>query len=301
LAEPVKRAVDRQRVQSLAHALQNPAIYEQMVVVAAPQSGDPLEQRLLVALHSWGYYGAQSVVMPETYAAALMATDAHNALEGQQLPWPAFEIQVPPGLLTSDHGDVFDIIVCERPSWVTLSPMLNSARYFLTYNDARSSGSRLYDSLEGLFGDKYTKGSGSYVPEDLGEVFHADREERLWSMITRLVAGVILAVNMARADKPEAFPRLPRKEKHGALKANTHKLGQPLTIDCRASIRNFVEGKQSRGPTNVSTLVRGHWRQQAHGPRHTLRRVTWIQPHWRGEGPLNVRTTHLKGPGKVTA
>lgn len=37
----------------------------------------------------------------------------------------------------------------------------------------------------------------------------------------------------------------------------------------------------------VRTLVEGHWRNQAHGPRHTLRKVIWIAPFWRGpeDGP----------------
>lgn len=33
-------------------------------------------------------------------------------------------------------------------------------------------------------------------------------------------------------------------------------------------------------------IVRGHWRNQAYGPDHGLRRRQWIEPHWRG--PENV-------------
>lgn len=29
-------------------------------------------------------------------------------------------------------------------------------------------------------------------------------------------------------------------------------------------------------------VVRGHWRQQAHGPGRTRRRLTWIKPFWKG-------------------
>lgn len=29
-------------------------------------------------------------------------------------------------------------------------------------------------------------------------------------------------------------------------------------------------------------VVRGHWRQQAHGPRRSLRRTTWVPPHTKG-------------------
>lgn len=32
----------------------------------------------------------------------------------------------------------------------------------------------------------------------------------------------------------------------------------------------------------VRTLVQGHWRNQAHGPAHALRKLIWISPFWRG-------------------
>jgi hypothetical protein len=40
-----------------------------------------------------------------------------------------------------------------------------------------------------------------------------------------------------------------------------------------------AEGKRT---ISVRTLVTGHWRKQACGPRHTERRLTWIRPFWRG-------------------
>ena len=38
--------------------------------------------------------------------------------------------------------------------------------------------------------------------------------------------------------------------------------------------------------------VRGHWRQQAHGPSRSLRRRVWIKPHWKGPESAE-RLTHL--------
>lgn len=37
-----------------------------------------------------------------------------------------------------------------------------------------------------------------------------------------------------------------------------------------------------RRSQSFRSLVRGHWRSQAHGPKHTLRKVIWIRPHTRG-------------------
>lgn len=40
-------------------------------------------------------------------------------------------------------------------------------------------------------------------------------------------------------------------------------------------------------------IVRGHWRNQAYGPAHSLRRPTWINPHIKGpdDAPLDQRDT----------
>ena len=34
--------------------------------------------------------------------------------------------------------------------------------------------------------------------------------------------------------------------------------------------------------------VRGHWRNQAHGPKRALRKAMWIKPHYRGDAALGV-------------
>lgn len=36
-------------------------------------------------------------------------------------------------------------------------------------------------------------------------------------------------------------------------------------------------------PLLVRTLVEGHWRNQAYGPQHSLRKLIWIEPFWRGD------------------
>lgn len=40
-------------------------------------------------------------------------------------------------------------------------------------------------------------------------------------------------------------------------------------------------------PLSSRHVVRGHWRQQPHGPARSERRLQWIEPHWRGpeDGP----------------
>jgi hypothetical protein len=38
-------------------------------------------------------------------------------------------------------------------------------------------------------------------------------------------------------------------------------------------------------------VVRGHWRNQPYGPERALRRLTWIEPHWKGPEGAPPATT----------
>lgn len=42
-----------------------------------------------------------------------------------------------------------------------------------------------------------------------------------------------------------------------------------------------------------STVVRGHFRDQAHGPGRTLRKRIWIEPHIRGSDPIGISHNYL--------
>ncbi len=70
-----------------------------------------------------------------------------------------------------------------------------------------------------------------------------------------------------------------------------------MTADVRVvSIRQIHHdsGEHRDGSTpSVRFLVSGHWRNQSHGPNHSLRRPTWIAPYTKGPdgAPLRVRQT----------
>lgn len=58
-------------------------------------------------------------------------------------------------------------------------------------------------------------------------------------------------------------------------------VGTTVVID--DAIKQYVRTGEGTGTSlTYRTIVRGHWRNQAHGPARTLRRKTWIEPHVRG-------------------
>lgn len=76
------------------------------------------------------------------------------------------------------------------------------------------------------------------------------------------------------------------KERLARLRAEkVFDVGTEITVDPR-----IEEGLFRNGPgwkLCYRTLVRGHWRNQAHGEGRTQRKLRWIEPHVRGsEGPV---------------
>jgi hypothetical protein len=54
--------------------------------------------------------------------------------------------------------------------------------------------------------------------------------------------------------------------------------------DVRQAMRDYAAGV--RGSPSVRSLVRGHYKRQAHGPNRSDRRLIWISPYWRGPDTL---------------
>ncbi len=278
---------------NISTILQNDLFYESALAQTV-RLGDELGTREMMIMRYWGQQGAQSVQIPHTYAAALMATDVRDSLRGHSLPWPCFMIHVPAGLLRSSHGEVNSVLVSDLPPRLQGRGKMARAKYITCYLDGVSAGFNAFESLETIL-DSDIKKQDNFVAEGLVDLYDEDTEVRLWNMLLRLTAGVILTINTARIDKPEAYPKRPPRMKRDVLRANEHKVGHVLTIDCRQSIRDYVSGN-SRNSPSVTTLVRGHWRNQPYGPQKSLRRAQFIQPFYRGEGPMLVRPVHVKPP-----
>jgi len=258
---------------------------------------DEIMQRSLIVLWNWARHGYQSVEMPQTYMAALMATDVSpEIMKDQQLPWPAMEIQIPPGLITSSHGEVFSLMISDIPKQVTLAGQIARAKYLITYTDSISTAGQTYESLEELANRHTLLAPHCMVTDELSALYNKDLEDRIWTMLLRLLANTILLINTARIDKPTVFPKLAaRAPKHGKPRINTHRMGTTLSMDCRPSIRNFISGN-TRNEPSITTLVRGHWRNQAHGPKWSLHRAMWVHPFYKGTGPLAPHVTKIKPP-----
>lgn len=233
----------------------------------------------------WADYGMQSVTMPHTYAAALMATDvSHETMRANHPPWGAFEVLVPEGLVkTRMYGSLEAVYFALNHA---------SAGIQHHYSAAFEHGvlNMHFATMPSLAGDSI------HCSGDWGDVDKSEQAEveRALFMGRRLLVNVILdiATTPPTARNNGGAMYRPKRDQRGVCIPTTYTIGRPLSIDCRQDIRDYIAGIRRNDP-KVTTLVRGHWRRQTHGPANSLRRLQWIQPFYRGEGPMLVRTTRL--------
>lgn len=116
--------------------------------------------------------------------------------------------------------------------------------------------------------------------EEPGENWEANPEAaKLWRRIQKLPKGK----KRARLQKQlNSTPRM-RRIRLGAHIIDRAKAKTETPTD-------VSEGKESP-VLRIRTRVAGHWRRQAYGPKHLLRRYQWIQPYWKNKEGLRSRNS----------
>lgn len=240
----------------------------------------------------WVHYGCPQVVMPHTYAAALMATKVpESILDDLEPPWDAFVIHVPSGLLwvKDPNGNVkvpIDAIMVARKRERT-SPkgtMREGWMYATLSNTSPVSVWRFGVPAKDLLPDDLEDNPFSDHPLAMPL---ENQDKALNVLLGRLIVNTILAFQEAGNVRLTKSSRKSRRKPSpkNPPEFRTFKLGKPIKLDCRPAIQQYLEDpsgtRQGSSPT-VRWLVRGHKRYQACGPQWSERKLIWIMPYWKG-------------------
>lgn len=125
------------------------------------------------------------------------------------------------------------------------------------------------------------------LPDDV--THDLDKEAR--TTIQRVVLGALAYTTAVDRAITERFPGAPKKRRdqpsitHWTI-GRTIKIDPELVRIARSGAREIAFRIKSR------FVVRGHYRNQAHGPARSLRTSKWIAPHWKGpeEGAVLIHT-----------
>lgn len=266
----------------------------------------------------WCDQGFPVVTMGEKYCAALVATEVpRDIVEEVEAPWKCFMIEVPGTemLRVWDADELKSVritrLLVQRhfaPKTVLPSapvPEPNWQWRWIAFSETNQHiwrGGLAHEILQPI----------SFREQELHQYYDPEREEafveqvkhdeRLYVALGRLAINVCLAlsdpenvreVGSSHARYKTGSGRDPRT---GPPEQRVYQLGKPIKVDCRHAVQNWLEGTRASSTVNVQFLVRGHWRNQPHGPKLTLRRRQWIEPYWKGEkdAPIPLRTHTLE-------
>jgi hypothetical protein len=270
--------------QSASEAIGN---YIDKLYAPAARSKRAVAQTFAIFATVWAVHAFQKIVTTHTYAAALMCSDAsRESVEDIEIPWSAFMIVVPDGILAdytriliAAHAGVEATLVIYsqgKDSGLNLSPIVTQLGPTLA--------DLLFDDPETVLGP-----SGE-------ETIVRTKEVRVLRLAKRLVAGLLLSMqnqdNMKRNKNPPARNGK-GNDRSGPPEHRIVFVGRPLKVDCRPAVRAYLErgGGKRGGPASVQVLVRGHFKRQVIGVSRLGRKVVWIEPYWRGdeEAPILTR------------
>ena len=234
----------------------------------------------------WAVHAFQRLMTSHTFAAALMCSDVQrDVLVGIEKQWDAFLVIVPNGMLIADRFEFTRVMIAVYDF---------GARMLLVTADPLSKHRR---SPVGLVDEAPTL--ADLLVSEEADLSAESPAARCFVMAKRLVAGLLLNLQDAgthKVRKVDARPKSKGREAEPEHRIVT--VGAPIEIDCRGAVKEYIEhgtrnsekGHRRHGTPTVQWMVRGHYRMQAHGPKHTLRRKTWIRPHWQGHEAALIQT-----------
>jgi hypothetical protein len=194
-------------------------------------------------------------------AASLCLTDIPHDMD-VRAPWAAWSLIVPPGLfppMTDGGSEVPARFWClgTEPVFIIASSGRIMAR-------AEHPSGPIYDAMMALI-------KGACLALSNPEDFRKERQHR----------------PSARAAKTKRSGGAPDFEQARFL------LSAPVKIDLREHLSAVLGGRKGSSPT-VQFLVRGHWKNQAHGPRMSLRKPIFVEAFWKGEEGTRVLLRQVK-------
>lgn len=228
----------------------------------------------------WARAGMNEIQISEGLATALLLTEVPELDQGElHLPFNAFVMRLPQGLIP------FFVPDSDEQQWAQLA-------WVFRYGTKFGPRIRWIVDWNGLAVVRDTE-EDFLTLKDAGDEI-AEQDQIALDAVFRLVRNFMLWLSdrggLRKEDRPSVPKAMYEKRKHSNETWPTSwLLGQEVVLEKELkkaavemllgrSKRHRVDGWEIR----TRFTVRGHWRNQSHGPRSTLRRRQWIMPFWKG-------------------
>lgn len=244
-------------------------------------------------IKAWEHFGCKTFVLTKELVEAFRHTDIplKSMPNDFQYPFDTFLIESEVPLFKTDYGedgmrDVFSILYSNIDSVIKFAKMTEQvlhAKKKVSYTGSLTAFLTLDDYLEFIF--FYFEDNKSFE-----SMMYEDRQVRLDDRLNKRVDESDLSntmnifyntlmyindPNRIREDTEVPCTRKVRvKEGEKPVKQSYILLKPPK------GYRTLSEG--TGRSIDVRFVVRGHWRNQAFGEKHSQHRMTWIKPYYKG-------------------
>ena len=131
----------------------------------------------------------------------------------------------------------------------------------------------------------------------LPDTVASDRDKEARQTLRQIVFGTLAyASSVERAIEPVTVERSKRSKNDGEPKAQRWDVGRTIRLDPNLVRAARTGSREIALRLKYRHIVRGHYRNQAHGIRHRDRKQIWIMPFWKGpvDGAALVHTYVLE-------
>lgn len=249
-------------------------------------------------LLAWARHGYNTFDLSPDFVAAMLLTDPSEIdLPALKLPFGGMLFMIPDRFAVGVEGTSYTKIhVMETEDSRSLEGPNNSP--LLTGGEKRpaivvyaSDGTRILATVAPRAALSWA------VLEELPDEVTLDIDKEARKTIQRIVFGALAYVTAVDRAITERFPSPKKQREAPAIKHWT--IGREIKIEpelvrvARAGSREIAFQIKSR------FMVRGHYRNQAHGPSRTLRTSKWIKPFFKGPAE-GARLVHTYKPSVAT-
>jgi hypothetical protein len=138
--------------------------------------------------------------------------------------------------------------------------------------------------------------------DDLPDAVTDDADKRARQTLRQIVFGMLAYAN---AIDRAVEPRFPGAQRPASSKPHVTQWTVGRTVRINPVLVQMARGGNREAMFRLKHrfIVRGHYRNQAHGPQRTLRTSRWITPFFKGpeEGAMLVHTYKLDDPGDTSS
>ncbi len=242
----------------------------------------------------WQDLGFPTIQLTHDFQRAVAVTDLGDAGdEPVRLPFPAFVLRLPEALDGTEKAtSLFVYPVQTQMDDGSIGFGFTRMSHPSTNEEHTNGGFTQwptdFTTFDTLINSKSTLFEEQDPDEAAASLLLGTKQDRNAAARARRILGNTLLYINSHGGLPATKtlgPDVPVEREHATQPR--FRVGRPVKLG--KAFRNAFRDRQDGGSTwklAVRYIVRGHWRNQAHGPGRALRRRQWIQPFFKGPADL---------------